>query len=103
MVLGSSPIAEIGLLENMSTQTDVDDDVTATTPSRTSYIEPVLRTSPFVKKGRKLCIICFSGTMKKNVKRTILQKITDINSYKQRSLLWTKYGHSYSKVYKTVD
>ena len=44
---------EIDLLENMSTQIEVDDDATVTTISKTSCVEPVLRTSPFVKKGRK--------------------------------------------------
>ena len=31
------------------------------------------------------------------------QKITNINSYQQRALLWTKYERSYSKVFKAVD
>ena len=35
--------------------------------------EPVLRTSPFIEKGRKLCIICFSGAMK-NAKRKTCKK-----------------------------
>ena len=68
----------------MSTQIKVDDDATATTLSRISSVEPVLRTSPFVEKGRKLCSICFSGAMKKNANRGNLQKITDISSYQQR-------------------
>ena len=80
---------EIGLLDNMSTQMEVDDDAIATTLSRTSCVEPVLRISPFVEKERKLCITCFSGAMKKNTKRANLQKITDINSNQQRALLWT--------------
>ena len=65
----------------------VDVDATATTLSRTSCVEPVLRTSPFVEKGRKLCTICFSGALKKNAKRANLQKMTNINSYQQRALL----------------
>ena len=53
----------------MLTQVEVDDDATATTLSRTSCVEPVLRTSPFFKKGMKLCIICFSGEeLEKNTK-----------------------------------
>ena len=55
---------EAGLLENMSMEMEVDDGATATILSRNSSVEPVLRTSPFLKKGRKLCIICFSGAMK---------------------------------------
>ena len=72
----------------MSTQMKVDDDATATTLSRISSVEPVLRTSLFVEKGRKLCSICFSGAMKKNANRGDLQNITDISSYQQRVLLW---------------
>ena len=58
---------EAGLLENMSMEMEVDDGATATILSRNSSVEPVLRTSPFIEKGRKLCI-CFSGAMK-NAKR----------------------------------
>ena len=39
----------------------------------------------------------------KNTKQVYLQKITYINLYQQRALLWTKYEHRYSKVYKAVD
>ena len=55
----------------MSTQMEVDDEATAATLSRASCVEPVLRTSPLVEKERKLCIVC---AMKKNAKRTNLQK-----------------------------
>lgn len=41
--------------------------------------------------------------MKKIVKQANLQQITDINSYQKRALLWNKYEHGYSKVYKVVD
>ena len=41
---------ETGLLENMSTQMEVDDGAIITTLSRTSCVGPVLRTSCFVKK-----------------------------------------------------
>ena len=87
----------------MSTQMEVDHETTATILSRISCVEPVLRTSSFVEKGSKLYINCFSGFMKKNVKRANLQKISDISSNQQIALLWTKYEHSYSKVYKAVD
>ena len=82
---------EIAFLEN--TQLKVDDGATATTLSRTSCVEPVLWTSLLVEKGRKLCIICFSGAKQKNAKRANLQKITEINSHQQIALLWTKYEH----------
>ena len=82
--------------ENMSTQMEVDDDTTASTLSRTSCVEAVLRSPPFV-------IISFSVDTKKNAKRANLQKVADTNSYQQRALLWTKYEHSYSKVYKAAD
>ena len=81
---------ETGLLEKMSTQMELEHDATATATTlwRISCVETVLRTSTFVKKGRKLCINCFSGFMKKNAKKANLQKITDISSYQQRALLW---------------
>ena len=47
----------------------------------------------FCEEDRKLCIICFSGAMKKNAKRVHLQKVTDFSSYNQRALLSTKYLH----------
>ena len=35
---------------------EVDNEASAPTLSRTSCVEPVLRTSPFMEKGRILCI-----------------------------------------------
>ena len=86
----------------MPTQMEVDDGGTAANLSKTSCVKSLLRSHRFVKKGRKLCIICFSCATKKNPKRANLQKITDTNSYQQRALLWTKYEHSYSKVCKAA-
>ena len=60
---------------------EVDDDVTSAAISRTSCIAPVLRTSPFIKKGRKSCIICFSCTMKKNAKQAHMQKKKTASSH----------------------
>ena len=65
---------EIDLLEIMSTKMEIDDDAAVTTLSKASCVELALRTSPFVKKGKKLCIICFSGAMKKNANREIFKK-----------------------------
>ena len=69
----------------------------------TSCLTPLLKTSLFVKKGRKLCIICFSGAASKNAKRRNLQKIHNIESYKERAFKWTSYEHAYHKVYKAID
>ena len=87
----------------MSNEMEVDEDTPTETSVNTSNVEPLLQTSPFVEKGIKLCIICFSGATKKNAKRAKLQEITDVKSYQARALKWTKYEHSYNKIYKTMD
>ena len=56
---------EIRLLENMLMQIELDDDAT--------FKDFLCRTSVMdfsfcQKKGRRLCIICFPGAMKKNAK-----------------------------------
>ena len=71
----------------MSEEMEVDDD------SETNLIQPFLETSPFVEKGRKLCIICFSNATKKNAKRAGLEKIINVQSYRLRVVEWTKYNH----------
>ena len=82
---------------------EVDEDTTTETFVETSNVGPLLQTSPFVEKGIKLCIICFSGGTKKNAKRAKLQNMTDVKSYQERALKWTKNEHSYNKIYKTID
>ena len=52
----------------MSNEMEVDEDTTTETFVNTSNVEPLLQTSPFIEKGIKLCIICFSGATKKNTK-----------------------------------
>ena len=83
----------------MATEMEIDEDTTV----NTSCLTPLLKTSPFVEKGRKLCIICFSGTASKNTKRANLQKIHNIESYKQRGFKWTSYEHAYCKMYEAID
>ena len=53
----------------MATEMEIDEDTTF----NTSCLAGLLKTSPFVEKGRKLCIICFSGAAGKNTKRANLQ------------------------------
>ena len=50
---------ETGLLEKMSMQMELEHDTTATATTlwRISCVETVLRTSTFIKKGRKLYIV----------------------------------------------
>ena len=78
---------------------EIDEDTTVST----SCLTPLLKTSPFVEKGRKLCIICFSGTASKIVKRANLSKIHNIESYKESEFKWTSYEHAYSKLYEAID
>ena len=79
---------EIGLLENMLLHMKVDD-ATARHYCYNSFNDFLCRNNvknfpPFVEKGMKFCNICFSGAVKKNVKRANLHKITGVNSYQQR-------------------
>ena len=53
----------------MATEMEIDEDTTF----NTSCLAGLLKTSPFVEKGRKLCIICFSGAAGKNTKCANLQ------------------------------
>ena len=78
---------------------EIDEDTTV----NTSCLTPHLKTSPFVEKGRKLCIICFSGAASKRAKRANLQKIHNIESYKERAFKWISYEYSYKKVYEAIN
>ena len=40
--------------------------------------EPTLKTTPSIHKGRILCIICFTGTLQRHIKRAGIEKITEI-------------------------
>ena len=71
--------------------------------SQYTTFNPFLKTSPFVEKGRKLRIICFSGAANKHAKCANLQKIHNINSLKERAFKWTGYKHVYNKVYEAID
>ena len=62
-----------------------------------------MKTSPFVEKGRKLRIVCFSGAANKHAKCANLQKIHNIDSLKERAFKWTGYEHAYNKVYEAID
>ena len=83
----------------MATEMEIDKDTTV----NTLRLTPLLKTSPFIEKGRKLCIICFSGAARKNAKGANLQKIYNIESYKYRAFKWTNYEHVCSKVYEGID
>ena len=83
----------------MATEMEIDKDTTV----NTLRLTPLLKTSPFIEKGRKLCIICFSGAASKNAKGANLQKIYNIESYKYRAFKWTNYEHVCSKVYEGID
>ena len=46
---------------------------------------------------------CFSGAARKNAKRANLQKIRNIELYKERAFKWTSYEHAYSKLHEAKD
>ena len=82
----------------MDTEMEIDED----TAVNTTRLTPLLKASPFVKKGRKLCIF-FSGAANKNAKRANLQKIHNTESYKEKAFKWTNYEHAYNKAYDAID
>ena len=83
----------------MATEVEVGEDTTV----NTSLLTPLLKTSSFVEKERKLCIICFSGAASKNKKRANLQNIYNIESYKERTFKRASYEHACNKVYEAID
>ena len=83
----------------MATEIEIDEDNTV----NTSCLTPPLKTSPFIEKGRKLRIICFSGAPSKNAKRANLQKIHNIESYKERAFKWTSLEHAYNKAHEAIN
>ena len=65
-------------------------------------MEPILRTL-YVVKGRITCAVCFKSTTTKNMKRDGLQKITDVETFKQTAESWQIYEHDFSAVYSKHD
>ena len=71
------------MLENMSTQMEVDDNATATTLSRTSCVEPSVKNFSFCQEREEIVHRLFFWC--------------------HEELLWSRCGYNYSKVYKAVD
>ena len=68
--------------------------------------EPALKTAPVINKGRISFIqkrICFTGTLERNIKRTDIQEIKDVTSFKEKALEWQKYNHEYGAIYENID
>ena len=59
------------------------DELNATPPLSTSY-----EGRPAVYTGLVLCQICYTSCLKKNVKREKLEKIHNIEHFKERALRW---------------
>ena len=53
-------------------------------------LSPSYEGRPAVYTGRVLCQICFTGCLKKNVKREKLEKISNIEHFKETALRWKK-------------
>ena len=56
-----------------------------------------------VYTGRVLCQICFTCCLKKNVKREKLEKISNIEHFKEIALRWKNCSYEYKKVHAFVD
>ena len=56
-----------------------------------------------VYAGRVLCQICFTGYLKKKVKREKPDKISNIEHFKETALHWKNCSYEYKRVYALVD
>ena len=81
-------------------ETNNPDDSDAFTPPVCS---PTFQGRPKVYTGRILCQICFTGCLKKNVKRNKFEKITNLANFKAFAERWKMCDHMYNKVHSLVD
>ena len=56
-----------------------------------------------VYTGRVLCQMCFTGYLKKKVKREKPDKISNIEHFKETALHWKNCSYEYKRVYALVD
>ena len=88
----------MGVYFNLGFQMQDTDELSVTPPLSPSYEE---RTAVYT--GRFLCQICFSGCLKKNVKREKLEKISNIEHFKETALCWKNFSYEYKRVHALVD
>ena len=56
-----------------------------------------------VYTGRVLHQICFTGCLKKNVKRERFEKISNIEHFKETALCWKNCRYEYKRVHAIVE
>ena len=72
---------KMGVYFNLRFQMQETDELNVTPPLSPSY-----KGSPAVHTGRVLCQICLTGCLKKNLKREKLEKISNIEYFKETAL-----------------
>ena len=53
--------------------------------------------------GRVLCQLFFTGCLKKNVRREKLEKISNVEHFKETALRWKNCCYEYKRVHALVD
>ena len=89
---------KVGVYFNFRFQMQETDKLNATPPLSPSY-----EGRPAVYTGRVLCQICFTGCLKKNVKREKLEKTSNIEHFKETALRWKNCNYEYKRVHALVD
>ena len=89
---------KVGVYFNFRIQIQETGELTVTPPLSPSY-----EGRPAVYTGRVLCQICFTGCLKKNVKREKLEKIPNIKHFKETVLRWKNCSYEYKRVHALVD
>ena len=69
----------------------------------TPPLSPSYEGRPAVYTGRVLCQICFTGCLKKSVKREKLEKIPNIEHFKETALRWKNCIYEYKRVHALAD
>ena len=69
----------------------------------TPPLSPSYEGRPAVYTGRVLCQICFTGCLKKNVKREKLEKISNIEHFKETAFRWKNCSYEYKRAHALAD
>ena len=64
---------------------------------------PKFESKPSVYRGRITCQICFTSCLEKNKTRSKIEKISDVDIFKEYAQRWKDREHDYSKVFDLVD
>ena len=76
---------KVGDYFNLRFQMQETDELNVTPPLSPSY-----EGSPALYTGRVLCQLCFTGCLKKNVKREKLEKLSNVEHFKRNSITLEK-------------